>query len=340
MSRPRPDIDDLEAGLSAPSDEDRALMRRLDGDVLVLGAGGKMGPTLARLAREAASGTRKRVVAVARFSDRRLRARLDSWGVETVRADLLLRRDVEGLPDARNVIFMAGQKFGTSANPSQTWAANAYMPALVAERYSRSRIVVFSSGNVYPFSDATGRGPAETASVGPVGEYAQSVLGRERLFEHFSGARGTAVAIMRLNYAVEPRYGVLRDIADRIMDRVPVDLRMGYVNVIWQRDANSIALRLLERCASPAFVLNVTGAERLSVRSLAERMGSALGMEVAFQGSERPTALLSDASLCASLFGPPSIGIDEMIARVAGWVRAGGTGLGKPTHFEERGGTF
>lgn len=340
MSRPGPDVAELEADLSAPGESDASLMRRLDGDILVLGAGGKMGPTLARLAREASAGSSRRVIAVARFSDQRVRARLDSWGVRTIRADLLARRDVEALPDAPNVVFMAGQKFGTSARPSRTWAANAYMPSLVAERFARSRIVVFSSGNVYPLCDAAGPGPAETAPVGPVGEYAQSVLGRERIFEHFSESRGTAVAIMRLNYAVEPRYGVLRDLADKIAAGSPVDLRMGYVNVIWQRDANSIALRLLERCASPAFILNVTGPQRLSVRSLAERIGRALGAEARFKGSEAPTALLSDASLCASLFGPPPVGIDEMIERVARWVRRGGAGLGKPTHFEERGGRF
>ena len=342
MRGPAPDIAELEAGLSAPSDEDLALMRRLEGDILILGAGGKMGPTLARLALDAAlrSGTEKRITAAARFTDPLTRAKLNSWGVRTVRADLLRRADVEALPDSPNVVFMAGQKFGTSANPSQTWAANAYLPSLVAERYAQSRIVVFSSGNVYPLSDVTGAGPEETDPVAPMGEYAQSVLGRERLFQHFSETSGTPVAIMRLNYAVEPRYGVLRDIADRLLAGNPVDLRMGYVNVIWQRDANSIALRLLERCASPPFVLNVTGTERLSVRSLAERMGRALGVEPAFHGSEEPAALLSDASLCASLFGAPAVSPDEMIDRVARWARQGGAGLGKPTHFEERGGDF
>ncbi len=317
-------------------------MRRLEGDILILGAGGKMGPTLARLAVDAAlqSGARKRITAVSRFTDPRTRAKLNAWGVSTIRADLMRRSDVEALPDVPNVIFMAGQKFGTSADPGRTWAANTYMPSLVAERFARSRIVVFSSGNVYPFTDVTGNGPTETDPVGPVGEYAQSVLGRERLFEYFSGSLGTPVAIMRLNYAVEPRYGVLRDIADRLLDRRPVDLRMGHINLIWQRDANSIALRLLEKCTSPPFVLNVTGSERLSVRTLAERMGRALGVKPTFDASEKPFALLSDASLCVSLFGVARTGTDQMIDDVARWVRQGGAGLEKPTHFEERGGTY
>ena len=342
MSGAGPDPTELEFELSEPGGEDVALMRRLDDDILVLGVGGKMGPTLALLARRAAerAGVPRRITGVARFSSREVQGQLEEWGIETIRADLLHRPDVESLPDARNVVFMAGQKFGTSSAPSATWAANAYMPTLVAERYHRSRIVAFSSGNVYPLSDAAGRGPTEACSPEPVGEYAQSVLGRERLFEHFSGHFGTPAAIMRLNYAVEPRYGVLRDIADKVFASLPVDLAMGHVNVIWQRDANSIALRLLEKCSSPPFVLNVTGPERLSVRALAERFGSAFGVRPVFRGSEEPTALLSDASHCRSLFGPPSVRLEEMVGRVAEWVRRGGAGLGKPTHFEERDGRF
>ena len=342
MAPARPDLDALESALSKPTSADIDLMRRLDGDIVVLGVGGKMGPTLAGLARRAAdmAGVRVRVTGVARFRDGGTREALRSRGIETVRADLLRREEVEALPDAPNVVFMAGQKFGTRGDPSATWAANAYLPALVAERYARSRIVAFSSGNVYPLAGARGPGPAENDAVGPVGEYAQSVLARERLFQHFSGRNGTPVALMRLNYAVEPRYGVLRDIADRVRAGTPVDLSMGYVNVIWQRDANSVALRLLERCAAPPFVLNVTGAERLRVRTLAERFAQALGTRPVFAGSEEPTALLSDASLCRSLFGPPSVPLDEMIERVARWVRVGGPGLGKPTRFEERGGVF
>lgn len=336
------DPDRLDADLSLPSDADTELMRRLDGDVLVLGVGGKMGPTLARLARRAAdrASRPRRVIGVARFSDPSVRPRLERWGVETIRADLLSRRDVAALPRTPNVIFMAGHKFGTAGNPSRTWAANAYLPALVAETFPGSRTVVFSSGNVYPFAAAPGPGPSERHPTGPVGEYAQSVLGRERLFEYFSELHGAPAAILRLNYAVEPRYGVLRDIADRVRNRSPIDLAMGYVNVIWQRDANSIALRLLEHCSAPPLTLNVTGAEALSVRAIAERFGSVLGIEPIFSGSEEPTALLSDARECAALFGPPPTGLDEMVDRIAEWMLADGSGLGKPTHFEERGGSF
>lgn len=336
------DPDRLDADLSFPSDSDTALMRRLDGDILVLGVGGKMGPTLARLARRAADAAARprRVIGVARFSDPRVRPRLERWGVETIRADLLSRRDVAALPRAPNVIFMAGHKFGTAGNPARTWAANAYLPTLVAETFPAARTVVFSSGNVYPLTAAPGPGPSERHPTEPVGEYAQSVLGRERLFEYFSELHGTPAAILRLNYAVEPRYGVLRDIADRVRNGSPIDLAMGYVNVIWQRDANSIALRLLEHCSVPPLTVNVTGTEALSVRALAERFGRVLGVEPVYSGSEEPTALLSDARQCAALFGPPPTGLDEMVDRIAEWILAGGRGLGKPTHFEERGGSF
>ena len=317
-------------------------MRRLDGDILVLGVGGKMGPTLARLARRAADSAARprRVIGVARFSDPSVRPRLERWGVETIRADLLSRRDVAALPRAPNVIFMAGHKFGTAGNPARTWAANAYLPTLVAETFPTARTVVFSSGNVYPFTAAPGLGPSERHPTEPVGEYAQSVLGRERLFEYFSELHGTPAAILRLNYAVEPRYGVLRDIADRVRNGSPIDLAMGYVNVIWQRDANSIALRLLEHCSVPPLTVNVTGTEALSVRAIAERFGRVLGVDPVFSGSEEPTALLSDARQCRVLFGPPPTGLDEMVDRIAGWILAGGPGLGKPTHFEERSGSF
>lgn len=342
MASAAADVGRLEESLSRPAEADVALMARIEGDILVLGVAGKMGPTLALLARRASdlAGDRRRVIGVSRFTDLSVRRRLDKCGIETVAADLLDRSTVEALPGAPNVIFMAGQKFGTSGNPSRTWAVNAHMPTLVAERFSASRIVAFSSGNVYPLSDTNGKGPGEAGPVGPIGEYAQSVLARERLLEHFSDRNGTPIAVMRLNYAVEPRYGVLRDIADRVHDRRPVSLAMGYVNVIWQRDANSIALHLLERCAVPPFVLNVTGTRRLRVRWLAERFGELFGVRPTFRDGEQPTALLSDASLCQSLFGSPTVDVDDMVDRVARWVRAGGAGLGKPTHFEERDGRF
>ena len=342
MSVPAADLDTLDGLLSHPSDADTALMSRLAGDILVLGVGGKMGPTLARLAQRASkeAETPRRIIGVARFSAPHLRRRLERWGVETIQADLLSPRDVEALPASPNVIFMAGHKFGTTGNPSRTWAANAYLPTLVAKRFPEARTVVFSSGNVYPFSAAPGPGPSERDPTGPVGEYAQSVLARERLFEYFSQLHHTPTAILRLNYAVEPRYGVLRDIAEKVCSRSPIDLAMGYVNVIWQRDANSIALRLLEHCSVPPLTLNVTGTEPLSVRSIAERFGRALGIEPILRGSEEPTSLLSDARRCAALLGPPQTSVDEMVERIAEWMLAGGAGLGKPTHFQERGGSF
>ncbi len=342
MAGASPGLDWVEDLLSRPEKADVELMKGLPGDILVLGVGGKMGPTLARLALRAArrAGTPRRVIGASRFSDRALRGKLEAWGVETVSADLLRREDVEALPDAPNVVFMVGRKFGTRRDPARTWATNAYVPCLVAERFAGARIVALSSGNIYPLSDASGRGRSESGPLGPAGEYAQSVLARERLLAHFSRLRGTPMAVMRLNYAVEPRYGVLREIADKVSRGLPVGLTMGHVNVIWQRDANSIALRLLEHCGSPPFVLNVTGGRNLSVRRLAERFGRAFGVEPAFRGREEPTALLSDASLCRSLFGRPSVGIDEMVELVARWVQAGGERLAKPTHFERRDGSY
>ena len=335
------DVGTLEEDLSRPATTEVALMQILEGDLLVLGVAGKMGPTLARLARRATdmAGRPRRVIGVSRFSDEDVRRRLESWGVETIAADLLDEGTFDSLPDARNVIFMAGKKFGTAGSPSGTWAANAYLPVLAARRYARSRIVVFSSGNVYPFTESGRRPPDESAPVAPVGEYAQSVLARERLFEYFSAQNGTPTAIMRLNYAVEPRYGVLRDIADRVISRTPVDVSMGQVNFIWQTDANAIALHLLLACASPACVLNVTG-EHVSVRWIAQRFGDMFDVAPRFRGAEQGSSLLSDASKCRSLFGRPRVDTESMIERVGRWVLAGGPGLGKPTHFEEREGSF
>lgn len=330
-------LDDV---LSTPSPSDIALMDRLEGDILVLGVSGKMGPSLARLAKRASGGSERRVIGVARFSDPTVKDRLESWGIETHTADLLDRTAVDALPSAANVVFMAGQKFGTSGNQALTWAINAHTAALAAEKFRDSRIVAFSTGNVYPLSAVAGGGPDEESAPGPIGEYAQSALGRERLFEHFSTRNGTPISIVRLNYAIDLRYGVLRDIGDKVFRGQAVDLAMGHANVIWQRDANSIALRMLERCDSPPFVLNVTGAETLAVRSLAERFAGHFGVEAKLVGTENATALLSNAAKCVETFGEPETSVDEMIAMVADWVRRDGASLGKPTHFEEREGGF
>jgi nucleoside-diphosphate-sugar epimerase len=235
---------------------------------------------------------------------------------------------------------MAGQKFGTSDNAPQTWAVNAYLPGVVATRFPSARIVAYSTGNVYPLSDALGEGPVETDPVGPVGEYAQSALARERVLEFFSRTQITRMAILRLNYAIELRYGVLRDLADRIVARHPIDLAMGRVNVIWQRDANAVALRALAHCASPPLVLNLTGRPAYAVRWLAEELGRRLGLEPRFIGRAAATALLSDASRCEALFGPPELEISSMLDLVAEWVAQGGRSLGRPTHYESREGRF
>jgi len=333
---------ELEEILSRPSGPDRDLMRSLDGDLLILGAGGKMGPSLARRARRAAmeTGTRKRVVAVARFSEPGLRKDLEDSGVETIASDLLDQDQLSRLPDCANVIFMAARKFGTAGNAHLTWAMNTFLPARVAERYRQSRIVAFSTGNVYPLVPVAHGGAPETLPTAPIGEYAQSALGRERMFQYFSSRFGTRVTLLRLNYAIDLRYGVLLDIAQKVFERRPIDLSTGHVNVIWQGDANSICLRSFALCQSPPFILNLTGREVLSVRSIAGCFGSRFGIEPIFSGVESGSALLSDASLCWRHFGAPEVNTDHMIDWIANWIRIGGRVLNKPTHFEVRNGEF
>ncbi len=318
-------------------------MANLDGDVLVLGAGGKMGPSLAHLAANAvaAAGRGGRVVAVARFTTLGLTDRLHTWGVETIAADLLDDAAIARLPDAPYVVFMAGQKFGTSGgNEHLTWAMNAYVPARVALRYREARLVVFSSGNVYPLVPVSSGGATEDTTPDPVGEYAQSVLARERLFEHFSRRHGTPITLLRLNYAIDLRYGVLLDIASAVWAGEPIDLRMGCANVIWQGDANDIALRSLAIAASPPRVLNLTGPETVSIRWLANRFGALFGRMPVFVHQEAETALLSNAGACERLFGYPRVSLGEMVEWTAEWVRSDGPTLGKATHFQEREGRF
>ncbi|MGE3616839.1 MAG: NAD-dependent epimerase/dehydratase family protein [Gemmatimonadales bacterium] len=334
--------DALDAELSRPTPALVEAFRRLDGDLVVLGAGGKMGPTLVRLAQRASAdaGSERRITAVARFSDPRARRAIESVGGRALEADLLEPDVVAALPDAPNVVFMAGQKFGTDHDGGRTWAINAFLPGLVAHRYRSARIVVFSTGNVYPLVPVAGAGARETDPPGPVGEYAQSALARERIFQHAAGHYGTRVAILRINYAIEPRYGVLRDVADRVRAGRPVDLTTGWVNVIWQRDANAIALRALEDAAAPPFVVNVTGRPAVRVRDLALAFGHRWNVEPVFSGVEADTALLADAAKAEAIFGPNPVGVTEMIDRVATWIEAGGRSLDKPTHFERRDGRF
>lgn len=307
--------------LCTPSEADRAALAHLK-ELLVIGAGGKMGPSLIERARRAAPHAK--IIGVARSGS-------------DISADLLDRDQVNALPDSENVIFLAGRKFGSTGNEGLTWATNALLPGMIAEKYRDARIVALSSGNIYPL---TATGAKEQTPPAPAGEYAQSVLARERVFEYFSSRYGTRVALIRLNYAIDLRYGVLLDIGQKVFARQPVSVAMGMVNVIWQGDANSAVLRSLPLAASPPFVLNLTGPGVLRVRDLAERFARIFGTEPDFEGAEAETALLNDASLCHSLLGPPAVGIDEMIEMVAEWIRSGGPTLNKPTHFEVRDGKF
>jgi len=332
----------LEELLSEPSAAAIDAMRRVTGDVIVLGVGGKMGPSLARMARRAAdaAGSARRVIGVARFSAAGLQGTLESHGVETSRCDLLDEHALARLPDAPNVIFMAGRKFGSTGDEASTWAMNAHLPALVSRRYTKSRIVVFSTGNVYGLTANGHGGSREEDSPNPAGEYAMSCLGRERLFEYFSRTQGTPVATLRLNYAAEMRYGVLADLARRVFRREPIDVTMGYVNVIWQGDANAMALAALARAASPPLIVNVAGAEELSVRTICTELGRLLAVDVSFTGREAGDALLSNGAVGRRLLGEPRVDAGRLLSWTADWIRRGGGSLDKPTHFESRTGRF
>ena len=328
--------------LSRPRTATVDALRKCPGDVIVLGAGGKMGPTLARMVARASIEAEipRKVYAVSRFPDDALRRSLVQHGVEAIRADLLDASAVAKLPDAPNVIFMAGQKFGTSEAPSRTWMMNVVVPAHCAERYASSRIVAFSTGNVYPLMNVLGGGATESTKPYPVGEYAASCLGRERVFEYYAEQRGTRVAIMRLNYAIDLRYGVLSDLAVRVASGSLVPVGMGYVNLIWQGDANRAAIEMLPHASAPPFVLNVTGADTLSVRTLATELSNRLDKAPHFDGTESPDALLSDSRKYRDLLGDPEVGVEQMLDWTAEWVRSGGSLLNKPTHFETRDGAF
>jgi nucleoside-diphosphate-sugar epimerase len=337
------DVDQLDDLLSEPTQGVIDTFAQLDGDLVVLGVAGKMGPTLAWMARrafDAAGKPDRRVIGVARFSDPAREAWLRERGVDTVRRDLIDFDSIGSLPDAPNVVSMFAMKFGATGQEARTWALNAFLPGLVAQRYRRSRVVAFSTGNVYALEPVARGGSKETDTPRPVGEYGMSCLGRERILEHLSRAQGTPMALIRLNYAVEMRYGVLVDLARKVLAGEPVDLTMGYFNVVWQADANAHALCAFGRAASPPFVLNVAGPEVLSVRRVAERFGARFGRPVAFQGEESPDALLNDASLGRSVFGPPRIDAERVIDLTADWLLRGGPTLDKPTHFEARDGRF
>lgn len=333
---------ELEELLSNPSKEAIELFKRLEGDIIFLGIAGKIGPSLAHMAKRACNeaGVTKRIIGVSRFRDEAEKALIESWGIETIRGDLLDRDFLESLPKVKNVFFLAGMKFGSEDNLSLTWAMNSYLPALVAENFRDSKIVAYSTGCVYPLVPVESGGSLETDKPEPVGEYAQSCLGRERMFEYGSKKHQTPVALIRLNYAVEPRYGVLVDIANKVKNDQPVDLTMGYFNVIWQGDANDMVLRSIEHAASPAWTVNITGTETLLVRDVAVEFGKLFGKEVRFTGNEATTALLSNAKRAFGLFGENSVPVAKVLEWTARWMEDDKKLLGKPTHFEVRDGKY
>jgi len=331
----------LEQCLTAPSEQDIDAASRLEGDVTILGAGGKIGPSLAvRMGRAIErAGLKHRVFAVVRKNRFGLFPEL-SDRVDVVEADLLDVNGFDTLPATPNVVFMVGRKFGSKQDLPLTWATNVWVAGLAARRFQTSRIIAFSTGHVYPFVAADGPGANEQTPVAPTGEYAQSALARERIFEYFSNAYGTPVLLFRLNYAVDLRYGVLLDICEKVVSGEPIELTTGFVNVIWQGDANSYCLRSFDLCDSPAGILNVTGMKALSVREVAQRFGRRFGKTPNFVGTESASALLSDPSRCTELLGPPEVDEDQLIEMTANWFSAGGVTLRKPTKFERRDGNF
>ncbi len=318
------------------------MVSRMDGDLLFLGVAGKMGPSMARMAKRATddTGTKRRIIGVSRFGNASARRELEQCGVETIACDLLDEQALTKLPEAPYVVFMAGMKFGASGNEPLTWAMNTHLPSLVCKRWRHSRIAAFSTGNVYGMRNLAEGGSRESDAPNPVGEYAMSCLGRERMFEHFSATSNIPVTLIRLNYACDLRYGVMVDIARKVWNDEPVDIRMAWFNTLWQGDANAYSLLALEMASSPAAKLNVTGAATLRVRDVAEQFGKRFGKRVRFTGDESPTALLNDASRCFEHFGPPTMNEEQLLEQVAAWISQGGSLLNKPTHFESRDGKF
>jgi nucleoside-diphosphate-sugar epimerase len=332
------DVAALEEFMTRPTRELEADLAKAGGDILVLGVGGKMGPTLARMAKRAAPG--KRVIGVARFSEKGLQQKLEAGGIECIPCDLLDRNAVERLPRVKNVVFMAGHKFGAAGDPSFTWAMNVAVPFMVAETFRDSRIVAFSTACVYPFVEVSGSGaPEDTAALPPPGDYATSCVGREQMFRHASQRYGTPGRLVRLSYAIDMRYGVLYDVAQSVFAGKPVELGMGYANVIWQGDANEQALRLLAHCTSPTSPINISG-PKASVRWLAEEFGKRFSRKPRFSGEEAKSAWLIDTSAAVKLLGVPRVPLATMIDWVADWVARGQPSLGKPTHFEARDGKY
>ncbi|MCB0714063.1 MAG: NAD(P)-dependent oxidoreductase [Ignavibacteriae bacterium] len=333
---------ELDLLLSEPNERLGHTLSKLESPILILGANGKMGPTLSLLAKRSLElvGVEKKIVAISRFGDAEGRNWFEKHGIETQICDLLSRNEVNALPDSANILYMAGRKFGTQQQPSLTWSMNTLPPSYICERFTNARIVALSSGAVYPMVPVRGGGSTERDPLTPPGEYANACVARERMFEYYSEKQGTKIALIRLNYAVEPRYGVLVDIALKVYRREPVDLTMGYLNCIWQRDANDMILRSFDLASSPATPLNLTGLEIFSVRSLAEMFGKHFGHPPQFTGSESDHALLNNASATIQRLGEPEMSIEKMVRIVANWITTGGRLLGKPTHFEVRDGSY
>ncbi|MEE3257605.1 MAG: NAD(P)-dependent oxidoreductase [Candidatus Latescibacterota bacterium] len=331
-------IDALDDLLSRPSPALVADLAQVEGDILVLGASGKVGPTLTRMAKRAAPS--KRIVAVARFTDPEIRNRLDAWGVETIGCDLFDRDAVARLPRLPNVVFMVGRKFSTTGQEGLTWATNVYLPGIVAEVFADARIVAFSTLCVYPFADIAGPGWDEAAPVGPVGEYANSCVGRERVFQHCSARYGTPGRLVRLNYAIDLRYGVLHEVASRVWWEEPIDVSMPRVNIIWQGDATAQILRALRHCTAPTSPLNIGGPDHVALEDLASIFAERFGKQPVFKGRPANTAWINNTAQATRLFGPPTVALDQMVAWTAEWVARDRPNYGKPTRCEVRDGRF
>jgi len=329
----------LDDFMSTPSQALIDDLAEIEGDIIVIGVGGKMGPTLARMAKRAAPD--KRILGVARFSEPGMKEKLESWGVDTHVCDLLDPAAVREIPKLPNVIYMAGKKFGTEGAESFTWAMNTHVPAMVAERFAESRIVAYSTILVYPFVNVLQQGSVDTAPpYAPPGEYANSCVGRERIFEYFGRKNGTPVAILRLAYSIDMRYGVLHEVATKVHRGEPIDLTTGHASVIWQGDANSLAIRALRHCAVPAKPIIVANPETMSIRAVAKKIGEHMGKEPVFEGEEAATCCIVNAGSTVDRFGYPMVPIDRMAAWVADWVAKDGLSWNKPCHYEVRDGVF